>query len=249
MELENNEDARRDVELENNEILVDYIRLMSKKRVKCYENGKPIIKANGSYEKQPLYRNTDDYMFNMTFGIRANPVTWCLKNADGTHNMATMLNTAEFPAEKQKIYCNEREAMYGPCHDNALFAQEKWKPFKDIIEYFDCMMGVVIYTNKCYFKYVTDTYTDKNQPGDFIYPVGITRYLPKAMEIELPKAFHPFHILVNRLIKMYDQDKCTHSRIGNFLEQGLFPSLEPYKQHFPNIFTEKEPAETMELKV
>lgn len=219
--------------------IVESIDTMSQK--KLYDaNGQPVM-AGGKHIKE----NVVDYIARLVYSETANPIVFILKQADIIHNFATMLGAEKFSAERRAKRHNEKENMYGPrqCfYDHALVT---WPRFKKVIDMFDANMGDIIYKHFRYLETVDLFYKDapeafRREPND--YPVA-PRFTEKALQLDLPEIIHPLHIFMKRLQNSVDPsaDPEKIQRFQNLMEKVIKPSLEPFRDHFPYIFT-KQPV-------
>ncbi len=162
----------------------------------------------------------------------ATPVVFILKQFDGTFNLAGMIGAPKFTPERKRKYGNEREDMYGARGTAIRDAKEKWPEFAAAIHQVDSLMGTVLYLNFAYLTYVDMDQPEKFKRGDKIRPFDIGRYLPDALKIKVPRAFHPLHTLLDRMHK----EAKTNPDAKAFLEQSVYPELSRFKEHFPKIF-------------
>ena len=212
------------------DIVVDNIRLMTRKVAILDNDGKPVYE-NGKLKKRNLFNSTASYIENMISAETANPVVYALKLGDGIHNLR-FIGSEKFTAERRHKYCMEREDMYGARRGFTDLAQHKWPEFAPAIAKLDSLMGALLYTNIGYLEYVDFHYPDKHKKGDRMIPIGLGRYLDKALSFNVPRAFSIFHTNLDRTIA----EAKTNLDTEKFLRNALGPTLISHKEHFPEFF-------------
>lgn len=236
----------RTKEYQNLDILMNNLKLISKKQVVLDEDGKPIFdEKKGKYKKKELFPTLIAYIANMVHGPLASPIVFLFKTNDGSHNLGNMLMAPKFWPIKRKSYCNEREDMYGGRHAFPEYAQEKWPEFKEAFIESDNLMGAIIFLNFGYLATVDQKSAypknPKHQDGQEIYPSGLRKYLKGALAYSGPKAFSPLHNLIDD-IQIIANGKTTipeiKSRARLFLQHSVKAALKGYESHFPRLFSD-----------
>jgi len=199
-----------------------------------------IIMNNG----KPLKEDVVEYMYRMVDDPDANPVVFKKKQLDVVYNLATMIGAEKFIPERRAKRCNERENMYGARFGFTEIAIAKWKPFSKVIQIFDSNMGELLYKNFRYLENVDEFYVnseDAFQRKPYDYPVS-SRFLRKALMLNVPEIIHPLHMFLKRMAKSVDPvaEPEKYERLQNFMEKVIKPSLERYKNHFPYLFKQAE---------
>ncbi len=234
----------RELETAKTVIVVNNVSLMSKKTAILDEKGDPQKHPDGRIVKKDLFENTRAYVKNMLFSVFASPVVWCLKLGDGIQNLSSMIGAAKFTVARRKKYCNEREDMFGARQGKTDIAIRKWPKFAKVIGKFDDLMGAVLYLNFGFLEYVDLAYPDdpdKYKEGQAIDVLGFDRYLANALSFKVPRAFSSFHETLDRMrhVSEHDPDLAKRARAKAYLQEAVYPVLEPYKEHFPEIFSEE----------
>ncbi len=240
------DEARRAKEHQNLNLLMQNLRLITKKTAVLGPDGKPQHPEGGGMVKQWCegLRNDRDYMLRMLQDPCANPVVWLIKLCDGTNNLASMLGAKKFTADRRKEYANQRLDMLGALEDMNARAKEKWPDFAAAIDKFDNDIGMVLYINFGFLRFV-DLTDHEFKEGDQVTPTGLPRYAGGALSLNVPRAFHSTHTLIDRVQKIQNGNmKITSDhpkadiqrRTGVFLENCIKPSLESHKQNFPGLF-------------
>lgn len=177
--------------------------------------------------------NIHVYTGRMVNAPQANPIVYLLKLCDGIHNLATLHGSPKFNDKTRLLrYCDEREDMYGPRYGFTGIACRKWPRFRRSLEILDSMMGTILYPH---FRYLESVDLHYKVPSDF--PVGIDRYLRKALSLPLPEEFNPVHIMMRRMISSVDriQDPEKYERLKRFIERVIKPSLHEFEKEFPYL--------------
>lgn len=215
-------------------MIIRNVNLMSQQRL-FDEKGEPVIDPK---TKKHLKEDTRVYTRRLADPEESNPVVFMLKQTDIIHNLATMFRAPKFTPELRKKRCNEREDMYGARIGFTDKAKRQWPEFKNAINTLDCIMGVLLYTHFRYLESVDLAYPEKMPTDD---PVGITRYLPRAMALEMPEGFHPIHIFMKRMAGSVDPaaDPEKFKRLQNFMEKVVKPALAGYEDKFGYLFPER----------
>lgn len=248
---------RRRIEEARNRILIENVRLMSRKEALEDENGEVLRDENGKIRKINHFPRIKDYIGHM-LGFKvplrnpdgskimdekgevifvqnqyANPSVFLLKLGDGIHNLGTLLGSPKFTVERRTKYCNERENMHGSRDGFTDRAMSIWPDFASAIHRLDCMMGAVLYLNFNYMQYVDLSRPDQYQEGDVIYPSGIAKYMKNALEIDVPGFTNPLHLWLRNVIKQAQEpnpeDPARQHRIRKFLDESVFPALQQAK--------------------
>jgi hypothetical protein len=214
------------------------VRLMTQ-RPQTDANG-GIVMKNG----KPLKEDVVEYTHRMVADPNANPIVFKKKQLDVLHNFATMLGVEKFTPERRAKRCNERENMYGARFGFTEIAIAKWKPFSKVIQVFDSNMGELLYKNFRYLENVDEFYLnseDAFQRKAYDYPVS-SRFLTKALTLNVPEIIHPLHMFLKRMAKSADPatEPEKYARLQGFMENVIKPSLERHKKHFPYIFRKEE---------
>lgn len=201
------------------QILIN-ITLISQKRV---------IQPDGTRGKEDVLQ----YSSRMVYSEDANPIVFMCKQADICNNFATMLGAPKFDAEKRHNRCNAREDMYGPRYGFADAAMNKWPKFANAINSLDSMMGFMLYPH---FRYLESVDLYDKKPSDL--PIGIVyRYLPRVTYVNLPKAVHPAHIFLGRMMTSVSphEEPEKFERLKKFILDVIRPTLMPKKETFPYL--------------
>lgn len=225
--------TRLERELVNAGILLNNLKLMTRKMTeRDSSSGKVQYHADGRIVKKDLFASISDYVHNMVKSDNASPTVFMLKQGDGIHNLCGLIGADKFTPERRIKYCNEREDMYGARDGITDKAIKRWPAFAGAIQKFDDLMGFVLYLNFNYLEYADMAYPHKFKAGQTIHESGVERYLPGAIFANVPRAFNPAYILLDRMHKQAEHN--PHAR--RFLEQSVYPVLAEYKEHFPDIF-------------
>lgn len=230
---------------QNLEILMQNMRLITKKISILDPNEEPQYNEDGSRIKKDLFPNTRAYIHNMVDSENASPVVWILKVFDGTHNLSSMIDAPKFTAPRRLKYANEREDMYGARQGLPEQAMEKWPEFSDAIRKADDFMGSVLYLNFGYLEYVDqesaypNADSGKHRDGDKIPLSGIGKFLKEAISIDTPCGLSPLHNLLDAIKEKSQKNGNvkTKMRATLFWNQSIKPVLEPYADIFPQINT------------
>lgn len=174
------------------------------------------------------------YTKRMVSSDDANPAVFMLKQLDGIHNFATMWAPKFTPAKRLKR-CDEREDMYGPRNGYTDAAMKRWPDFKKGIQTLDSIMGMMLYPH---FRYLESVDLFYKEPDDF--PVGIGRYLTRALSMELPPAVNLPHIFMRSMMTSVtpEEDPEKFARLENFLEHNIRPAFHDHrhKAKVPYLF-------------
>ena len=224
--------ARLERELANAGILLSNLKLMTRKAAEQDETGQIKYHPDGRIVKTDLFTSISDYVHNMVKSDTASPTVFMLKMGDGIHNLCGLIGADKFTPARRIKYCNEREDMYGARDGISDKAVKKWPAFAGAIQKFDDLMGFVLYLNFNFLEYADMAYPDKFKEGQTIHESGIDRYLPGAIFANVPRAFNPAYILLDRMKKQAAHN--PHAR--RFLEESVYPVLAEHREHFPDIF-------------
>jgi hypothetical protein len=214
----------------------DYDEVLALKKLSQIKTNIDLMSQKTKYDKDTNTwhkENIHTYTDRMVTSSDANPVVYLLKLCDGIHNLATLHGSPKFNDKARLLrYCDEREDMYGPRYGFTGIACRKWPRFRRALETLDSMMGTILYPH---FRYLESVDLHYKVPSDS--PVGIDRYLRRALSLHMPEAFNPIHIMMKRLISSVDpkNDPEKHMRLQRFVERVLRPSLQGFEKEFPYL--------------
>ncbi len=189
------------------------------------------ILPNGEIQKEDVIQYTARMIDPKKQG---NPVVFMLKQLDIIHNFSTLFGATKFDPEKRLKRCNEREDMYGPRHGFTDIAIHQWPAFSKGISTLDCIMGTLLYPQ---FRYLENVDLHYKTPSS--HPVGIFRYLRKALSIPYPdERLNPVHEGFKRMANSVDpvEDPIKHKRLSVFMDKVIKAALLDREPSFPYLF-------------
>lgn len=203
------------------------VDLLSQRKEIDRETGRILKDEKGKQTKEDV----KEYSKRMVTSVDANPLVYIDKQGDAIHNFATLFSP-KFTPDRRLKRCNEREDMYGPRIGFTDAAIKKWPGCSKAIQVFDHVMGQLLYPH---FRYLESV--DQHYKSHFDFPVS-SRYLNKALKIDLPEQFNPIHIFFKRMKTSVDPatDPEKYARLVNFMETVIKPSLKGHKKDFPYLF-------------
>ncbi len=237
------DDGRLQKEYDNLDILMQNLRLMTKKVAILDADGNPQYRPDGRMIRKDLFPNTRAYIHNMVNSVYASPVVWIIKVCDGIHNLSSMIGAPKFTAPRRLQYANQREDMYGSRQGLPEIAMQKWPEFAEGIKRVDHLMGSVLYTNFGYLEYVDQEKaypdnSDKHKEGDEVHTLGIGKYLSGTLKVDVPRGLNPFYNLLDTIQAQTSGEEDINIRVKTikFWEHSIKPALRPYALYFPRYF-------------
>lgn len=172
------------------------------------------------------------YTSRMVNDAQSNPIVFMCKQADIIHNLSTIWGSPKFTPAKKQATCDTREDMYGARYGFTEVAKARWPHFQSAITTLDNIMGFVLYPH---FRYLENV--DLHYKSWFDAPVGISRYVPRALKLSLIEPFNPVHLSLKRMATSVDiADTGKYDRLQTFMERVIKPGIEKYKSNFPYLF-------------